>query len=491
MRPDLREAFATIREAVALGGAELGDTRPVLRDVGDAEARHRTTGNHTVAALVGGTGSGKSTLFNALTRSSLADPGHARPSTRQASACAWGRRADVLLDHLEVPHARRMFQDCLLEREGLRSLDGLVLLDLPDHDSVEERHAAQVDRLLPVLDVLIWVVDPQKYADHILHEVYLRSLTARSDAMVMVLNQVDTLDESGREAVAADIQRILAEEGLDQVPVLLSCAITGDGVAAIRNVLADAVELESTADRTAAVALDGVGRTLLRRVGPPAAPLGDDMLDRTVDELLRATGVEAVAASIGAAVARWRGGALAEPQNPSRAAIAAIGSHWAVRAKADLPAAWSHAVDDALPSVEELGDLTAAAVASVPLPPVTVPRARAFMWAGIAASVAAVGLVVAGLALSWLPGWVAGPPVVLAVAAAALFASARRTRANVARQRAGAYEREVRAALRAAASDVLAAPTRAVLDRHSRVGQALAAVLRPSTGEVRAPVSTD
>ncbi len=491
MRSDISVAFRAVRDAVALGGAELGDTGPALREIAEAEARHRMTGNHTVAALVGGTGSGKSTLFNALSRSSLADPGHARPSTRQASACAWGRRADELLDHLEVPHARRMFQDSLLEREGLRPLDGLVLLDLPDHDSVEELHAAQVDRLLPVVDLLIWVVDPQKYADHILHEVYLRSLTVRSDAMVMVLNQTDTLDSEGREAVAADIRRLLAEEGLGQVPVLLTCGLTGEGVDVVRDLLADSVQQESTADRTAGAALDGIARTLLRRVGPPAAPLGEDILDRTVDELMRATGVEAVAASIGTAVARWRGGALAQPQKPSRAAVAAIGSHWAVRAKADLPASWSQAVDGALPSVEELGDRSEAAVTSVPLPPVAVPRARALAWAGVSAGIAAVVLLVTGLALSWPAAWTLGSPAALAVVAASLLVSARASRRTVARQRAGAYEQDVRAALHATAAEVLAEPTRAVLDRHSRVGRALAGVLRPSTGEAGATVSTD
>lgn len=487
MGSDVAESFARVREAIAQAGAELPAGPQALRELEEAESRHRRTGSHTVVALVGGTGSGKSTLFNALTRSRFADPGPARPSTRRASACAWGVRADELLDFLGVE--RRMFLDTLLEREGQRPLDGLVLLDLPDHDSVEEHHSEQVDRLLPVVDVLIWVVDPQKYADHILHELYLADLRTRADAMVMVLNQVDTLDPDGRAAIVADIRRLLAEEGLGDVPVLETCGLSGAGVPALRDVLADAVAAESTADRTAASAIDRVARGLLRQVGPPAEPPSDADLGRTVDDLLRATGVGAVAASIGTTVSRRRGGALAEPQRPSRAAVAAIGSQWAGRAKGELPASWAHAVDDALPGVEELRERTAAAVGSVPVPPASATRAAALDWAAAGAGVLALGIAVLGIALDWPAGWIVGGGLALIALAATLAATARASRAHTAQERAEGYENEVRAALTETARAVLAEPTRRVLERHRSVGTALAGVLRASTGGRSGPPS--
>ena len=58
------------------------------------------------------------------------------------------------------------------------ALRGLVLLDLPDFDSVEARHRLEVDRLLRLVDLVVWVLDPQKYADRVVHQQYLAAVPA-------------------------------------------------------------------------------------------------------------------------------------------------------------------------------------------------------------------------------------------------------------------------------------------------------------------------
>ena len=55
-------------------------------------------------------------------------------------------------------------------------LDGLVLLDLPDHDSTEVSHHLEMDRLIKYADLLVWVLDPQKYADAAIHDRYIRPM---------------------------------------------------------------------------------------------------------------------------------------------------------------------------------------------------------------------------------------------------------------------------------------------------------------------------
>ena len=102
--------------------------------------------DHTVVALAGATGSGKSTLFNALTGLELSRVGVRRPTTSAPVACAWDPRgAAGLLDRLGIPPQVRYARHSVLDEEPRAAEDGLgglVLLDLPDHDSAASGHRA-------------------------------------------------------------------------------------------------------------------------------------------------------------------------------------------------------------------------------------------------------------------------------------------------------------------------------------------------------------
>ena len=115
-----------------------------------------------------------------------------------------------------------------------------MLLDLPDFDSVEASHRLEVDRLVRLVDLLVWVVDPQKYADAALHDRYLRPLAGHAAAMLVVLNQSDRLGADADRA-REDLARLLASAGLGEVPVLAASARTGDGLGALRSVLEERV----------------------------------------------------------------------------------------------------------------------------------------------------------------------------------------------------------------------------------------------------------
>jgi len=231
----------------------------------------------TVVALAGPTGAGKSALFNALAGAELTASGVRRPTTSRATAAVWGDVGDALLDWLEVP---------LRHRRTDGRFGGLVLLDLPDFDSVEVAHRLEVDRVVALVDVLVWVADPQKYADATLHERYLRPLRGHGEAMLLVLNQADTL--GGRAGQAAeDLARLAAEDGLPGVPVLAVSARTGEGLDALRDELdrrvarREAALARLAADVTgAAAALDAGcgedgGRGGLLRRGGASGPGGD------------------------------------------------------------------------------------------------------------------------------------------------------------------------------------------------------------------------
>jgi GTP-binding protein EngB required for normal cell division len=206
-----------------------------------AGERLRLSGEHTVVALAGSTGSGKSSLFNALAGAELSPVGVRRPTTSKAHACVWGAEgAAPLVQWLGVPRRQTAWQHGAVTEDS-SGLDGLVLLDLPDHDSTTLDHRLEVDRLVELVDLLVWVVDPQKYADEALHERYLRRLTGHAAVTVVVLNQVDTLNPFAAAECADDLRRLVDADGLRRAHVLTCSARTGAGLGELRGLLAEAV----------------------------------------------------------------------------------------------------------------------------------------------------------------------------------------------------------------------------------------------------------
>ena len=259
--------------------------------------------DHTVVALAGSTGSGKSTLFNALARLKLSQVGVRRPTTGVAHACVWGplEPANRLLDWVGVLPRHRFVRESALDADDEAALDGLVLLDLPDFDSVERRHRLEVDRLLGLVDLVVWVVDPQKYGDRVLHHAYLRQFRSHSDITVVVLNQADRLSSSDTEIVLTDLKRLLTEDGLDGVPTLATSAKQPGMLNDLRALLEKSVAERQSSLRRLAGDLDTVADQLATTIGPPAA---EDEVDRATvrqlsDALAESAGVPGVAAATG------------------------------------------------------------------------------------------------------------------------------------------------------------------------------------------------
>jgi len=204
-----------------------------------AASRLRLSAEHTVVGIAGATGSGKSSTYNALTGLELSAVGVRRPTTSWASACVWGTEgAQELLEWLGIPPRHQTTRDSMLDSgRGAGhddALDGVVLLDLPDHDSTEVSHHLEVDRLVQLADLLVWVLDPQKYADAAIHDRYLARLATHAEVMVVVLNHIDTVPEDRRQAMVDDVRRLLAADGLEQVPVFAISARHAIGIDELR-----------------------------------------------------------------------------------------------------------------------------------------------------------------------------------------------------------------------------------------------------------------
>lgn len=323
--------------------------------------------DHTVVALAGGTGSGKSSLFNAVVGTEFAVVGVARPTTAEVCAAVWGR-AQPLLEWLGVAPERRLVFDGYRDGE----MDGVVLLDLPDHDSINLTNRDTVDRVLPLADLIVWVVDPQKYADHALHSAYLKVASDHGQPCLIVLNHVDRLSESDAIAVANDLSRLVREEGVADAPVMRVSARTGKGVKALRAEIAGAAATRSIAAEAVRADLVAAGRALEGALARDADPELPD-IEVLVAACARAAGVEA-RADAAAAVASGRSVSVPDALGASLAAIEQVRLEWVDAATAGLPLAWRIVVDDAVTPAATLAEEVEESLAAVAWPPVEAPK---------------------------------------------------------------------------------------------------------------------
>ena len=314
----LTDRLAALREAVELAEdrlevPEVGAARQLLAKAGAREA----LGDATVVALAGATGSGKSTLFNALVGAEVSTPGVRRPTTGVAHAAVWGTApADRLLDWLEVPRRH------LVGRPDA-DLDGLVLLDLPDHDSTKAEHRLEVDRLVQLVDVLVWVLDPQKYADAAVHDRYLAPYADHAGVLLVVLNQVDRLPDPA--PVLADLRGLLDREGLERTPLLAVAGRTGQGLPELRAELARRVTARRAATDRLTADVRAAATALQEHCGPSGEPVGEGDRRRLVEALAGAAGVPVVVGAVersarrdgrshtGWPVVRWTSGLRPDP----------------------------------------------------------------------------------------------------------------------------------------------------------------------------------
>ena len=179
--------------------------------------------------------------------------------------------AAPLLDWLNVQRRHRYARASVLD-SGESDLDGLILLDLPDHDSVVTASMAAVDRLAKLADMVIWVLDPQKYADAAVHNRYLIPLAGHASVFTVVLNQIDTLPPEQIRDCEQDLRRLLDAEGLTDTPVLPVSARTGEGLGDLRALLMQTVRRNRTVTDRIAADIDGVIGGFEPYAGPQVAP---------------------------------------------------------------------------------------------------------------------------------------------------------------------------------------------------------------------------
>ena len=188
-----RELLVTVRSA-----------REKLESLGD---------NSLTVGILGGTGVGKSTLMNALAGQIIASTSHRRPHTD--AVLLYRHREASLPDFFEK--SELAWNEHIHDAGDIRHI---VLCDLPDYDSIETAHRKTVHTFLDTLDVLLWVLSPEKYADGSFHD-FLRFLPKDRRNCYFVLNKADVffqdgLSPTGNEQLARvmeDLARHLKKAG--------------------------------------------------------------------------------------------------------------------------------------------------------------------------------------------------------------------------------------------------------------------------------------
>lgn len=282
-------SVASLKDAISYGEGRVPET--VLLDAAETlerlSQRRELSTEHTVIGFFGATGSGKSTLFNAIAGQNIALSAPTRPTTSTVQAAIWeAEGSEELLDWLGID--KRVYpQTQALAAEGeategngagggvaapnavtepapglfnrirravggrgeMRTrTGGLILLDMPDFDSVTTTNRDLAARMMRYVDVLVWVVDPQKYADAVIHRDFMVPLAASGAQALCVLNQADKLAPAEVPAVLASLTRLLQAEGTEahllSAPIAVS-ARTGEGVDVLRDLLAQVAAAKS------------------------------------------------------------------------------------------------------------------------------------------------------------------------------------------------------------------------------------------------------
>lgn len=274
------DGAAEHRENAAAAVRQIDDyIRPRLADL-DAP----------LLAVVGGsTGSGKSTIVNALVGTPLTRVGVIRPTTRQpilvhAPVDAGWFASDRILPGLarvrgalsspgtpasvagDSPAASRIHELMLLAHEAVPA--SLAIIDAPDIDSVAEDNRALAAQLLAAADLWVFVTTANRYADAVPWKL-LDGAAARSITVGVVLNRVPP---GAADEVLPDLTGMLKHRNLADAPIfvieeqplddlgMLPAAAVAAPSAWLRAIAGDRAERTRIAARTLGGAIEDLDR---------------------------------------------------------------------------------------------------------------------------------------------------------------------------------------------------------------------------------------
>jgi predicted GTPase len=160
-----------------------------------------------IVAFIGGTGVGKSALLNRLAGKPIAKSGVARPTSKEIT----------LFHHQEITLPNLPLNDIRVASHDDATQKNVIWIDMPDFDSTDAHNKALVLNWLSQIDVLIYVVSPERYRD----EKAWRLLLAEgaTHGWVFVMNQCDR----GEISQFDDFEKQLHVAGFDTPIIFKTC----------------------------------------------------------------------------------------------------------------------------------------------------------------------------------------------------------------------------------------------------------------------------
>ena len=184
-------------------------------------------GRPLIVAFMGGTGVGKSSLLNRLANQEIARTGIERPTSKE-----------VTLYHHRSIQLKQLPEKLPLEQTRIAHHDDdakkdLIWIDMPDFDSTEQHNKEIVMAWLPYIDLLVYVVSPERYRDNKAWRLLLAE--GNRHAWVFALNQWDRGDAVQFE----DFKRQLSQAGFGNPLIFKTVCIEQyeDEFAALRSTI--------------------------------------------------------------------------------------------------------------------------------------------------------------------------------------------------------------------------------------------------------------
>lgn len=169
-----------------------------------------------VVGLFGGTGVGKSSLLNRLAGDSIARTGVVRPTSMEITAYAY---IDKVIASLPDKFPQQYFSEV---RHQNTKFKDVLWIDMPDFDSEETQNRDQVLQWLPHIDLLLYVVTPERYKDEQGWRLLLEN--GYRHAWIFVMNQWDRAEGVQID----DFSRLLAKAGFANPQIYRTVGVKSD-----------------------------------------------------------------------------------------------------------------------------------------------------------------------------------------------------------------------------------------------------------------------